>query len=362
MDVALYFPYISVPPGSWFTRVLLYWDGVASVVPQHLSDRDAELTPFMRKLVKANLVRRVSPERAQWDNQHGFDAGFLAMLGASGVAEADEPRQWTRMHREKATLYLFEQIADRQLGHWDRNSPQWFVMEKRTAGLYMAYLVGSICRVDGDLMPVTDAGDSLELLAQPADGSKPKLDELVSVTVHDVLPVPSKPIPVDQLSRFKDDNVEQLHNLRVHLKGKLADLVLIQDETVRAAKTAEAQREIGEHVRRLEETMKRRRWPIVLGGAAALGAPVLGIAAAVVTGGAALALGLGVASGVSGLGGAAAAMQRQPRIDRNSPVAYAALAGHLQPARRRLNVWPYRQVTQQTHSGGFALLVTLYLV
>ncbi len=24
MDVALYFPYISVPPGSWFTRVLLY--------------------------------------------------------------------------------------------------------------------------------------------------------------------------------------------------------------------------------------------------------------------------------------------------------------------------------------------------
>ena len=47
MDTALYFPYISVPQGSWFTRVLLYWDGVASVVPRHLSDRAAALTPFM---------------------------------------------------------------------------------------------------------------------------------------------------------------------------------------------------------------------------------------------------------------------------------------------------------------------------
>jgi hypothetical protein len=72
----------------------------------------------------------------------------------------------------------------------------------------------------------------------------------------------------------------------------------------------------------------------VLGGAAALASPALGIAAAVVTGGAALALGLGLGSAVTGLGGAAAGVQRPPRIDRNSPVAYAALAGRLRPARR----------------------------
>lgn len=70
--------------------------------------------------------------------------------------------------------------------------------------------------------------------------------------------------------RFKVENSEQLHNLRVHLNGKLADLVLIQDQTVRSAKIAEAQREIDESVKRLQEKMRHRRWPIVLGGAAAL--------------------------------------------------------------------------------------------
>lgn len=111
---------------------------------------------------------------------------------------------------------------------------------------------------------------------------------------------------------------------------------------MRRAKIAEAQREIGESVKRLEEKMKRRRWPIVLGSMAAHASPALGVAAAVVTGGAALALGLGLGSAVTGLGGAAAGVQRPPRIDRNSPLAYAALAGQLHPTRCLPSFWPFR--------------------
>jgi hypothetical protein len=332
MDTALYFPYISVPPGQWFTRVLLYWDGVASVVPRYLSDRSAVLTPFMEELVDAQLVRQVSPDQAQWHNEGGFDEGFLAMLDASGLVDSDGPRQWTRMHREKASRYLFNEIVERRLGYWD-DIRQWCFMEEWTAGLYMAFLVGSICRVENDLVPVTDMDERLTRLARPVASSKSKLDELVSATIQDVLPIPAADIPLRELSRFKADNAEQLRNLRIHLNGKLADLVLIRDETVRAAKTAEAQREISESVRRLQEKMGRHSWPIVLGGAAALASPALGIGAAIVTGGAALALGLGLGSAVTGLGGAALGMHRSPRIDRNSPVAYAALAGRLRPAR-----------------------------
>jgi hypothetical protein len=97
-----------------------------------------------------------------------------------------------------------------------------------------------------------------------------------------VLPVPAAAIPLDELRRFKTENSKQLHNLRIHLKGKLGDLVLIEDQAVRSAKIAEAQREIDESVKRLQEKMKRRRWPIVLGGAAALASPTLGVATAVV--------------------------------------------------------------------------------
>ena len=264
------------------------------------------------------------------------------MLDASGMAESGKARQRTRMHQEKASGYLFDGIVARRLGHWD-DTGEWCIMEERTAGLYMAYLVGSICRVEDDLVPVTDVDDRLAHLARPAVSSKSELDELVSVTIRDVLPIPTSDIPLNELSRFKADNSEQLRNLRIHLNGKLADLVLIKDETVRAAKIAEAQREIGENVMRLQEKMERRNWPIVLGGAAALASPALGIAAAVVTGGAALALGLGLGSAVTGLGGAAAGMHRPPQVDRNSPVAYAALAGRLRSAGRLSRAWPFRR-------------------
>jgi hypothetical protein len=38
---ALYFPYIRVPEAGWFTRTLLYWDGVRTIVPQSLAASDS---------------------------------------------------------------------------------------------------------------------------------------------------------------------------------------------------------------------------------------------------------------------------------------------------------------------------------
>lgn len=34
---ALYYPYINLPQDAWSTRALLYWDGLATIVPmEHL--------------------------------------------------------------------------------------------------------------------------------------------------------------------------------------------------------------------------------------------------------------------------------------------------------------------------------------
>jgi hypothetical protein len=59
----LYFPYISVPESAWFTRVLLYWDEVGSIVPSPYEADLARLTPYMSELVRAELVRPIVPER-----------------------------------------------------------------------------------------------------------------------------------------------------------------------------------------------------------------------------------------------------------------------------------------------------------
>src|SRR5262249_16164187 len=155
---------------------------------------------------------------AEASNYYTFDADFLAMLDAAQIS----PREWTRLHSEKVgPPELFRKLADRGLIR-ELHSKEWWLMEKRTAGLYMAYLVGSICREEEDLFPVTDESASLVELTQPMDDTRLRLDSLLSVTISDALPVPSQTIPVEEIARFKNDHEEQLHRLRIYLKDRLA--------------------------------------------------------------------------------------------------------------------------------------------
>ena len=63
----LYLPYISVPESAWFTRVLLYWDEVGSIVPSAYEVDLSRLTPYMQELVHAELVRPIV--HARYDSQ-----------------------------------------------------------------------------------------------------------------------------------------------------------------------------------------------------------------------------------------------------------------------------------------------------
>jgi hypothetical protein len=46
----IYFPYIRVPESEWFTRVLLYWKQVASIVPYEYI-KSSKLSKFMDALI-----------------------------------------------------------------------------------------------------------------------------------------------------------------------------------------------------------------------------------------------------------------------------------------------------------------------
>lgn len=49
MGTALYFPFPAAPPNSWFTQVLLYWDGAAFIDPYYsLEHRNHEFAPSPR--------------------------------------------------------------------------------------------------------------------------------------------------------------------------------------------------------------------------------------------------------------------------------------------------------------------------
>jgi hypothetical protein len=75
----LYFPYISVPDDAWFTRVLLYWDKVGSIVPAPYAEAPAALSSYMQQLLRAELVSPVIPEEHQ-DTLWGPMEHFLLFI------------------------------------------------------------------------------------------------------------------------------------------------------------------------------------------------------------------------------------------------------------------------------------------
>src|SRR5438876_3365601 len=96
METALYFPNIRVPEESWFTRVILYWDDAASIVPRRMHDSDVVLSGYMSELISAHLVRRIQPWDAQARNAFGtFDEDFIALLDSANIAEVPHSGRWT---------------------------------------------------------------------------------------------------------------------------------------------------------------------------------------------------------------------------------------------------------------------------
>lgn len=335
METALYFPYIRVPETSWFTQVLLYWDSAASIVPRRNED---QVGPYMNELIQTHLVQPVRPDRIR--NSPEFDDDFLALLDFHDLPTLPhdlptliESDHWTRLHHEKVGYRIFRELESRGLARRlddDYGYSDWYAVEDRTAELFMAYLVGSACRNDKHLFPVTDAISDLHRLGQPVVPPVSRLAAMRYAAITQALPVPSRPVSPTELAEFKDRHYDQLRRLRCYMNGHLADLAEIDDDDVRDAKLESLLQEIHDDVEVLRERMSRRHWPrIVLVGVAGLVASAATIGATIATGGAALALGLGITGGIASVGPAgyqAADLMRSRAFDERSPLAYAALA------------------------------------
>ena len=180
---------------------------------------------------------------------------------------------------------------------------------------------------------MTDQEQAIGTLAADSGDLQSRLAWLRYAAISQALPAPSGPVPAVKLRAFKEDNSEKLHRCRVFLDGKLADLAAEQDHELRKVRSALIMQELEDDVQSLLESMNKRRWPgVVLVGFGGVMGAALATAATVVTGGAALAVGLGVGAGLlqtAGAGYVALSFMRDPGYDPRAPLAYAALASRL---------------------------------
>ena len=342
-EAVLYFPYISVPRNAWFTRVLLYWDEVGSIVPERHAEDLSRVSAFMRDLVSAELVRPIVPEA--FDRRlYGAVDPFLEFVDSdpeiaaraaigfgseSASRGGSEPGTSMRIHRGKFGYMLGDQLERRGLARPagdGRRGRDWLEVESRTATAYMAYLSATLGALDEvEMDPITDTLGSLA----PFGGGEPTapmqlVAELRMGVLESVLPGPANSISVSTLVRFKERHGELLGRFRRHIESHLLDLAVIPDAAVREAKRGILTAELQDQLDEIQGRMRPKWTNLVFGTLCNVLGAAIPVGAAVATGALPVAAG-----GVPGLMNAIYSAQSAVRSSgevRKDPLAYAALA------------------------------------
>jgi len=301
----IYFPYIRVPQNEWFTRVLLYWDQIASIVPMDYVDDPSKLGKYMYNLVQESLVKQVIPAKYVYSIPNFTEAfvnyvdspNYPVPLGIIGRKNLST----FRVHMEKLGS-IGDELCQRGLARAE--DWRWYNIEAYTANQFMAYLaacLGKLLAIESQ--PITDNNQNLASFApQYHQGGKlsPKIDKMRTLVLKDILPAPSSSISPRKIAKFKEDYKNELTRFRNKVESFLISAAAIRDSSLRSESINQFVIETRDDVDELSELMKSRGWKnITLGRFLAYSTAAFGLALAITTGGL-----LGIVAAAFGAGSA----------------------------------------------------------
>jgi hypothetical protein len=297
-EAAIYFPYISVPQNAWFSRVLLYWDEIGSIVPSGFAlYPDDRLSPYMAELVKADLVTPIVPEQYMGELSLAMKP-FLSYLDQDPDIVARSRRGLgfqpasrgavspgtiiAQIHSGKFGGYVGGELIERGLARW--TGYEWYEVESKTASAFMLHLAVALGDCTGRHMdPITDQTTNLAVLASSearTEGLRFADDIRMSV-LEAVLPAPSAAIKVNQLADFKQRHGDELRAFRRRVEGELIALASIADSGLREARMRVIKDELDAEAREIQAQMRMRGWQrIEFGSVCGVGATALAAGAA----------------------------------------------------------------------------------
>lgn len=325
-DRVVYFPHIRVPDNDWFTRALLYWDEVGTIVPHGPPYEVRQiLGEHTLGLMDAGLVVPVRAGDAQMVPR--FDEAFVELIEADPQIPRSRtraaPRKTFQLHMTKPGAQMTEYLEQRGLLERRAGSP-WLDVEEHTADLLMTYLACTIGASPMQMTPITDRAESLAVLtgnSVSAGGSGVTVSRLEMTVLEGLLPAPAGGVPPDELARFKEKHGDMLRRFRREVESFATDATVLAPD-LRQRRAELFRDEMQERVSEIGAHLKRR-WPRIVFGT------LCGVLAAATPVGTALAGGATVAAvtGVPGLAAAVYAAFGGEKNDwRGNSVAYATLA------------------------------------
>jgi hypothetical protein len=172
---SLYYPEIAIPPERWLKQAVLYFDQVASIVPQNINrwtERQIEqsanigiaspkrlivVSEDLRYLEAEEEYRPIYPEslvQTAGSAQEAFNRDFLESLLSQRFQETlGDRRGWLfseMMHVFKGPPALFKLLVDDGYARPHLFDSEWYIFERSTAHLYMSILAKHLARQDAD--------------------------------------------------------------------------------------------------------------------------------------------------------------------------------------------------------------------
>ena len=256
---ALYFPYINLPQDAWSARSLLYWDGLATIVPMDHLDRPEQLSQFMRGLLSEGLVKQVVPGIHLYDCP-GFSDHFIEYLEAhrqavNFKASTQQPFRYTRIHAEKLhriTDYLVQHELASQADY------TWYNVREDVARDFMFYLavtLGALGHIDA--VPVTDGWALPGRSPSPSTIRRsPHVRKAREVVLENLLPTPVEGVSVQKLAQFKHRHGHLLPRFRLAVEQHCIQMAGVTNAEERLERTRLFIMDCQEQIKEIESAMK----------------------------------------------------------------------------------------------------------
>ena len=227
MNKLLYYPYISIPNSAWLTQALLYWDGIATIVPAEFLKRPRQFTSFARDLVNQGIIETVQPEEYAYIYYYEF-LGFLDWAVKNQdhfkLSETDFTKQYN-LHVGKLG-FIATELADCGLAR--QVDDQWYMVNSQLSKAFMTFLAILIGQAT-ELTPTTDTYQGMSSLfnieKQPAyKNSTVVRNTLRNSILKEIMPIPKGVENYAQILRYKDKYHDELVRFRRHIEGFIAEL------------------------------------------------------------------------------------------------------------------------------------------
>lgn len=206
-----------MPRTDWTVRSLLYYEQVGSIVPMDYFYDPRKYEPFMKELVQRELVLPISPmekfskpwevckpfEKYMKTNEFNIKRRRENFKRGKTLDFLGNKAFWSRIHTNKFDHDLLSNLVDSGLAIREKDSYDWFIVEKKTAGELMMFLA-SILSKKIDFLPATD----LKIKSNPFFASKKReiaTERKREIILENLIPFP-KEIDLDKLTNFKNKN------------------------------------------------------------------------------------------------------------------------------------------------------------